>query len=32
VDVNTGAYPQPQHDVAIADDEFEAFKASIRPV
>lgn len=26
-DVNTGAYPQPQHNVTIADAEFDAFKA-----
>lgn len=26
-DVNTGAYPQPQHNVTITDAEFEAFKA-----
>lgn len=26
-DVNTGAYPQAQHNVAISDTEFEAFKA-----
>ena len=28
-DVNTGAYPQPQHDVAIGDTEFNAFKAEL---
>lgn len=28
-DVNTGGYPQPQHNVAMQDDEFEAFKAAI---
>jgi len=29
VDVNTGAYPQPQHNVAISDTEFNAFKAGL---
>lgn len=28
-DVNTGAYPQSQHNVAIGDTEFNAFKADI---
>ena len=28
-DVNTGAYPQPQHNVAMADSEFNAFKAGL---
>ena len=28
-DVNTGAYPQPQHNVAMQDAEFEAFKAAL---
>jgi 3-methyl-2-oxobutanoate hydroxymethyltransferase len=28
-DVNTGGYPQPQHNVPMQDDEFEAFKAAI---
>lgn len=28
-DVNTGAYPQPQHDVPMQDAEFDAFKAGL---
>jgi 3-methyl-2-oxobutanoate hydroxymethyltransferase len=28
-DVNIGAYPQPQHNVPMPDDEFAAFKASL---
>jgi hypothetical protein len=28
-DVNTGGYPQPQHNVAMQDEEFEAFNAAI---
>ena len=28
-DVNTGAYPQPQHNVAMADAEFSSFKAGL---
>lgn len=28
-DVNTGAYPQPQHNVAMQDAEFEAFQAGL---
>jgi 3-methyl-2-oxobutanoate hydroxymethyltransferase len=29
-DVNSGAYPQPQHDVAMEDAEFDAFMAGLR--
>ncbi len=28
-DVNSGAYPAPQHAVPVSDEEFEAFKASV---
>lgn len=28
-DVNTGAYPQPQHNVAMPDAEFDSFKAGL---
>ena len=28
-DVDTGAYPQPQHNVAMPDAEFDAFKAAL---
>jgi 3-methyl-2-oxobutanoate hydroxymethyltransferase len=28
-DVNSGAYPQSQHNVAISDDEFQAFQAGL---
>ena len=28
-DVNTGAYPQPQHNVPMQDVEFEAFKTGL---
>jgi 3-methyl-2-oxobutanoate hydroxymethyltransferase len=29
VDVNSGAYPQPQHNVSMPDAEFDAFKAGL---